>query len=390
MNNKSYQCCSKTVALVTQNMCRRRYPEIEQVLRFMQQNGYQITSEPEPETPVLFFGCAFNDMNENDCLAKLTDIARENRPENIFVLGGIADLIAEENANRIGLDTNRIVPHREYQRLEQFFPHQVPYTEIKEDGGFECLHAMCDQLPGISGTAAWAVRVSSGCADNCAFCGDKRIVKHLTSRPLQEGLDEVRRGLRAGFSRIELVGDDVAAYGIDIGLSFMDLLNGLDSLGTTFELSMHELNIKYLIGHLDALREFLARSALRPELVIAFQSANDRVLELMNRGYTAAQAESLVELLESYGMAPRFHALLGFPSESETEFRQTVDFIAKHQFQSGSLFRYDDRPGTPAAPMTPKVADEEKDKRLKSAAETLTDAGYDCELRDDKLMVKRT
>lgn len=377
----------KTVYLHLERMCGRRLLDIEKIRRYLEANSCQVVTDPSQADHVLFFGCAFNDHSERRSLEALRHILTDH--DDVFVLGGIADTLPDKLAESCQIDRARIIGCRRFEQLDAFFSRHCRLADTDEvNQPYQQPSTIGDRNPaGTTGKGTYVVQVAHGCADQCSYCGDKLIVKDLRSKPLDQCVAEVRRGIDEGYTRIELLGDDVGAYGLDLGLTVADLLRKIVSLPGDFSLSLQEVNVKYLIRHLDELDAILSSRRLS-WLVVAFQSGNDRILQLMNRGYTRSQLEELLSLLSKHGVRKRFHAIAGFPTESSEEFADTLSIIQGGRFVSGSLFRYEDRVYAPAYKMTPKVSEAEKDRRMAAASEAL-EQDFERQMLPDKLMVNR-
>lgn len=360
---------AKNIHILENRICGRRKLDIQQIRYFLIANGHNLVDDQAEADYILFFGCAFNDLTEATSREKYT--ALQQTGQKIIVLEGLADVfISEDVANA---DNHQFIGNRDYQKLESIFLRTTPLEQIsRKDYTF-------GDYP--------AIQVTWGCNDNCSYCGDKLVVKELRSKPLAEITETLDYHLANGEKHIFLVGDDVGAYGIDIKLSIIDLMQAVNQIEGNFSVSLFEMNIKYLIQNYERLGEMLESGRFN-NMVIAFQSGADRILELMNRGYKSEAASKLNRLLHSHKVRQRFHAIAGFPTETEAEFQETIDFIVNNKFSSGSIFCYNDRKYAPAFNLYPKVSEEEKNERLNTAARVLKEAGYNnISLLPDKLMV---
>src|ERR1039457_4703663 len=109
----------------------------------------------------------------------------------------------------------------------------------------------------------FVVRVCKGCDSYCTYCGDKIVVGTLMSKPFEECISEVKKGLSLGHKKIHLIGDDIGAYGLDIGSSISELLKSIVGLGRDFKLSLDEVNIKYLIKNQRGFEKILSSGRIR-------------------------------------------------------------------------------------------------------------------------------
>jgi tRNA A37 methylthiotransferase MiaB len=187
------------------------------------------------------------------------------------------------------------------------------------------------------------IQVGEGCNDNCSYCGDKAVVGDLKSYPI----DYILKQIKGDFHTVELIGDDVGAWGQDIGLNFISLLKSV--LPFVKNLIMQEVNIKYLIKYSTEFYPLLKTGKIK-NMVIAFQSGNTETLKQMERGYTKEQLEYLINMLKDSNVNLRFHCIVGFPTETIEQFKDTID-ILKMGFRAGSIFKFEPRPDTKAYDM---------------------------------------
>jgi tRNA A37 methylthiotransferase MiaB len=325
--------------------------DARKVQNYLEANGCQIIKNPESASVLFFFGCTFNRRNEQESLDKLKEIS--GAFDKVFCLGGLADLALKASRDYSFANKPVFIPRREFSLLDKHFKTKAAFDSLFDP----------NQYFEFNNAELYSIQVSRGCLDNCAYCGDKLIVGELKSKPLSSILEELRFAFRKGKKDIELLGDDVGAYGIDIGYSFCDLLKEILAIPGEFSLRIQEINVKYLIRVEKELPEILDSGRIK-QLTIAFQSGNDRILKLMNRGYNRNAALKTCRILTRKKIKKRFHAIVGFPTETWKEFMDTASFIEEAGFEAGTIFKYEDRDYTPAWSICPKVADEEIERRM--------------------------
>lgn len=213
---------------------------------------------------------------------------------------------------------------------------------------------LLDLSRSISATDAQAqayVRITRGCNKFCTYCVVPYTRGPEVHRPPQNIIDEVRRLADAGALEVTLLGQTINHYGYVHG----------DGRKTTFADLLYQIH--EAVPHLPRLRfvtsfprDFtdLALQAMRDcpricrYLHVPAQHGSDRVLKLMNRGYTAQQYLDFVDRARGYmpdvSIASDF--IVGFPTETEAEFQQTVDMVRRCRFKNSFIFKYSPRPGT--------------------------------------------
>jgi tRNA A37 methylthiotransferase MiaB len=223
----------------------------------------------------------------------------------------------------------------------------------------------CKQLMGRE--SAFDIRVARGCTEECSYCAIRLAAGPLHSKPLGEILAELDRGLSLGYRVFHIVADDVGQYGTELGLCLVELLTALFGRKGDFQLVFSDINPRYLLRHGPAIRDLLAANGRRVRsLCVPVQSGSDRILQLMRRAYTAAEVRQW--LCQLHQVAPRLavqtHVLIGFPSETDQDFEQTLELLHAVPFAGIEAYSYSDRPNTLASKLAPKVPDYVMDGRI--------------------------
>lgn len=210
------------------------------------------------------------------------------------------------------------------------------------------------------------VTVMQGCNNFCTYCIVPYVRGPERSRPAADILREIERVEAAGAREILLLGQNVNSYGRGLSekISFAGLIRRIaDDTGI--------LRIRFTTSHPKDLTDelmccFAEVHKLCKHLHLPVQSGSDSVLAAMNRGYTASEYEAKVERLRSIcpDIALTSDVIVGFPGETEEDFRKTMDLLERVRFDNLFSFRYSDRPNTRAARFSEKVAPEIGAQRL--------------------------
>ena len=199
------------------------------------------------------------------------------------------------------------------------------------------------------------VKIQEGCDQVCAYCIVPTVRGRERSIPPGDILETVRRRVGEGFKEVVLTGTQLGSYGFDIpGTSLRDMLylllqeSGVDRLRVS-SLQPQELTC----GLLDLWRD----GRLCPHFHMPLQSGSDRVLKRMRRRYTAREYANAVERVRSAAPDASITAdvIVGFPSEDEDDFQQSMSLVKEVGFADLHVFPYSPRPGTSAAYMGPGI-----------------------------------
>jgi len=168
---------------------------------------------------------------------------------------------------------------------------------------------------------------------------------------------------------IHLIGQNVTAYGKDIGYPFYKLLENISKIEGV-------KRIRFTTGHpIDMTDDIIETMASLPNMVnhlhLPFQAGSDRILELMKRNYTKAYYLNRIEKLKAKIKDITFSTdiIIGFPTETEEDFQHTLDVVQTVEFEQVFSFKYSKRPNTPAYYMEDDLTDEIKTDRMKRLLE---------------------
>jgi tRNA A37 methylthiotransferase MiaB len=190
------------------------------------------------------------------------------------------------------------------------------------------------------------VLVSTGCLNQCAYCVIRQAKGTVRSKPLEEILAEVERGLEAGHEDVFLVGDDISSYGTDLGNDAASLLERLSRLSGDGRFSAEAFEPSRFIEQLDALLPSFETGAFS-WIVLPVQSGSDRVLRAMGRRYTRGDVERALSRLKRAApeMIVSTDFIFGFAGETAEEFEASMSLASL--FDYANFNEYEQRPGTP-------------------------------------------
>jgi ribosomal protein S12 methylthiotransferase len=192
------------------------------------------------------------------------------------------------------------------------------------------------------------LKIQEGCDNRCSYCTIPSIRGPLQSREPGDILKEFTWLLDEGFKEINIIGQDITAFGRGTGSSLDELLRLLLSVKREFFLRLLYLHPKGLKTSLIDL--VAAEDRIIPYLDIPIQHSEDSILRAMNRGYGRKDLESMLAGIRASmpGAVLRTSVIVGFPGESEEDFHNLCRFIETWQFDNLGAFMYSREEGTPA------------------------------------------
>ena len=331
--------------------------------------GFVASDRPEDADLIILNTCHIREKASEKVFSELGRLRsmKENRNPPILVVAGcVAQAEGSEILERAPY-VDIVCGPQTYHRLPEMVARaartRVLETDFPPEPKFDHLPA-----PTTDGVTAF-LAVQEGCDKFCTFC----IVPYTRgaeySRPVTAVLAEARRLVATGAKEITLLGQNVNAYhgAAPDGKSAWGLGRLLRALAESD--GLHRL--RFVTSHPrdvddDLIAAFRDLPQLMPYLHLPVQAGSDRILTAMNRGHTAADYRWLVERLRRArpALALSGDFIVGFPSESEADFTDTLALVHDIGYAQAHSFKFSPRPGTPAAEASQQVPEPVKAERL--------------------------
>jgi threonylcarbamoyladenosine tRNA methylthiotransferase CDKAL1 len=201
--------------------------------------------------------------------------------------------------------------------------------------------------------AVGIIEIASGCMSECTFCQTKISKGDLKSYRVGDIVRQVKNEIHDGCSEVWLTSTDNGCYGFDIGTSLPELIHMVGAIEEDFMIRVGMMNPMYLPRIKEGLLKAFESPKVFKFLHVPVQSGSNKVLKNMKRGHTAKAfskaSESFREKFARFTISTDI--IVGFPSESEEDFVQTLDLIKETRPDVINLSRYSARPGTKASKM---------------------------------------
>ena len=209
------------------------------------------------------------------------------------------------------------------------------------------------------------VKIAEGCANHCSYCIIPQLRGTLRSRPVDSIVAEVRRLVSEGVKEVNLIAQDLTAYGADRsdGARLEVLLRELVKIE---DLQWLRLLYSYPDGISDELLDLMAaEEKICNYLDIPLQHVDDQILKAMNRRIDGAGVRRLLERIRSRipGITLRTSFIVGFPGETDEQFGRLLDFVNEGHFERLGVFRYSREEGTSAAELSEQIPERVKKSR---------------------------
>ncbi|MBI4141547.1 tRNA (N(6)-L-threonylcarbamoyladenosine(37)-C(2))-methylthiotransferase [Candidatus Woesearchaeota archaeon] len=214
--------------------------------------------------------------------------------------------------------------------------------------------------------------ISTGCDSACTFCSVKFIKgAHVSYQP-EKIISEVEHCINEGCKEIWLTGQDTSCYGMDFAQNLPWLLNKICEIEGDFKIRLGMANPKHVKNYADELIQVYKSEKMFKFLHLPLQSANNKILTEMKRGYTTEEFKNIATKFrkEFPEITLSTDIICGFPNETKEQFDETLNMMNELQFDIINISRFAPRHGTLAARMQGQVSSNEKKQRSKKLTET--------------------
>jgi ribosomal protein S12 methylthiotransferase len=350
--------------------CPKNLVDAEVMLGYLAREGYEVTTDEREADIIIVNTCSFIKEAKQESVDTILDLAdrkHDGRCRLLIVTGCLPQRYQEELMKELP-EVDIFVGTGDYPRIVEIIAEQRRAGgQIRYTGDPNFLYN--GDLPRLKSSPYYTayLKIAEGCSNCCSYCVIPALRGAFRSRPIDKLLREARELVAGGVKEINLIAQDITAFGRDLadGESLEALIDELSKLeGLRW--------IRLLYAYPDGIRDSLIRILRDDEKVckyldIPLQHISDPVLKRMNRRNSEAESRQLITTLrrEIPGIALRSSLIVGFPGETEDDFRKLLHFVEETQFDHLGVFCYSREEGTPAAVMPDQVSERVKRERYK-------------------------
>ncbi len=349
--------------------CQMNEHDTEIMAGLLEVLGYMATTDEALADLILFNTCAVRENAENKVFGEVGRV-RSLKQRNPELLIGVCGCMPQEKAVQekirttypwidLAFGTHNL--HRLPELIQEARASQETVMEV-----WDKAQVVLDDLPKArkEGVRAW-VNIQYGCNKFCTYCIVPYTRGRERSRVLSSVVEEVKGLVELGFKEVTMLGQNVNDYGIDLGdADFADLLR---AVGRVDGIERVRFTTSNPWNFTDRIIAAIAETETVCEHIhLPVQSGSNHVLRKMNRGYTSEYYIQLVEKIRAVipQVALTTDLIVGFPTESEEDFSQTLALVEHLSYDTAYTFIYSPRPGTPAARYEDPIPMEIKKERL--------------------------
>lgn len=347
--------------------CAKNLVDSEHMLAALDDAGYHVTGEIENTLAVVINTCGFLAAAREEALENIAEVAalkREGKTQKIIVCGCLAErdreTLFEQNA-----EIDALVGCGSYHEIVEVLEKTLKGERVTAFGELteEPLEAsrLLTTPPYVS-----YLKIAEGCNNRCSYCVIPSLRGPFRSRLMEDVLAEAEGLAASGTKELIVIAQDTSRYGTDLYGKRMlpQLLHKLCEIEGIVWIRVHYL---YPDEIDDALIETIAtEEKIVKYLDIPIQHVNDRILTAMNRRGDHAYLDALFTKLRAKipNLVLRTSLIAGLPGETDAEFEELCDFLAKHKLERAGVFPYFAEPGTVAAGLPDQVPEDVKEHRV--------------------------
>ena len=375
--------------------CQMNERDSEQVARDLQNRGHKLVANEREADVILLNTCSVREMAERKAIGKMGMLRKLRREKPLLVLGYMGCMAQrlgeslQEKSPFIDLVVGTQKFHRVADYVEEalrkreetfalediaqlgkaVLPPIIPIVDTAPEIGSQ--NTIRDHLPEKKKEATSFISIMQGCNMHCTFCIVPSTRGEERGRPIAEIVAEARTLVERGIREVTLLGQIVNLYGRHefpkLGnkspfVQLIEALHEVDGLDRIRFTSPHPMGFRK-----DLVDAYGRLPKLMEHIHLPLQSGSDRILKAMHRPYSSAAYRKLVADLRASrpGIAISTDIIVGFPGETEEDYKASRDLAEEVEFDGAFIFRYSKRADTPAAEMEDQLPETIKEARNK-------------------------
>ena len=338
--------------------CKVNIYEAEFVANILKENNYEIVDFEDKADIYIINTCSVTNESDKKSRKMINRARKTNKDAIIIVMGCYSQL----NADKIDADiilgnkdkSNIVKLIEEYKTKNNKITKIYDLTKTK----FEEM-----EISKFTNHTRAFVKIQDGCNAFCSYCIIPYTRGRVRSKDKASVIKEVTKLVNNGYKEIVLTGIHTGRYGIDINTTLEELLKELVEIPNIYRIRLSSIEINEITpGIIKLLKE---NKVMAKHLHIPLQSGSNKILKLMNRRYNKEEFKNMItKIKEIPNISLTTDLIVGFPNETEEDFKETLDTLNEIKFTKIHTFPYSRRNGTPAAAMENQVPPEVKKDRV--------------------------
>lgn len=338
--------------------CSKNLVDSERLMRQLESVGYEVTHDAETLTGEIAVvnTCGFIADAQEESINMILELAQrktEGDLKRLYVMGCLSERFMDE----LG---------KEIPEVDRYYG-KFDWTRLLSDLGHEYDESISNERHITTPSHYAYLKISEGCNRKCAYCAIPIITGAHRSRPMEEILDEVRHLVSQGVKEFQVIAQELTFYGLDLYKErrIAQLVQAMADIPGVEWIRLHyAYPTDFPMELLDVIRN---NKNVCKYLDIALQHISDNVLDAMHRHIGKGETYNLIDNIRKQvpGIHLRTTLMVGFPGETDEDFKELCDFVSWARFERMGAFAYSEEQGTPSARLyDDNIPEEVKQERL--------------------------
>lgn len=338
--------------------CSKNLVDSERLMRQLESVGYEVTHDAETLTGEIAVvnTCGFIADAQEESINMILELAQrktEGDLKRLYVMGCLSERFMDE----LG---------KEIPEVDRYYG-KFDWTRLLSDLGHEYDESISNERHITTPSHYAYLKISEGCNRKCAYCAIPIITGAHRSRPMKEILDEVRHLVSQGVKEFQVIAQELTFYGLDLYKErrIAQLVQAMADIPGVEWIRLHyAYPTDFPMELLDVIRN---NKNVCKYLDIALQHISDNVLDAMHRHIGKEETYNLIDNIRKQvpGIHLRTTLMVGFPGETDEDFKELCDFVSWARFERMGAFAYSEEQGTPSARLyDDNITEEVKQERL--------------------------
>lgn len=347
--------------------CAKNRTDSEIMLGILAENGHTLVNDPNDADIIIVNTCGFIEAAKQESIDTILEMAeyKSGRCKKLIVTGCLAERYNKEVLDEFP-EVDALLGVGDYHKIAEAVNRLEKEEKYASYGNKDI--DVPENLPRIltTGNASAYIKIAEGCDNNCTYCAIPKIRGHYRSRRMEDILSEAKALALEGIRELIVIAQDTTRYGKDLYGEYK-LAELLKELCKIDELHWVRVHYFYTEAITDELIDVFAREEkLCPYIDMPLQHINDTILRRMARRTNGAEIRKRINDLREKipGVTIRTSIIVGFPGETEEQFKELSDFLSEAKLERVGVFAFSEEEGTPAADFEDKIDDETKQRRL--------------------------
>lgn len=338
--------------------CSKNLVDSETMMGMLTQGGHTLVNDPAKAEAIIINTCGFIDPAKEEAINTILEMAeyKKSNLKKLIVVGCLAQRYKEDLEQEMP-EVDRFISIKEYPSLDKILEEEL--------GNHLTSYSKSERLLSSKPWTAY-LKIAEGCSNHCTYCAIPLIRGDNVSYPLEEIVAQAKVLAAKGVKELVLIAQDTTKYGVDL-YQRRALLDVLQKVNEITEL--HWIRVLYMYP--DEIDESLIAGMAKLDKVLPYfdipmQHASNRMLKLMNRRGTKEDVLKTIASIRKHYKYPTLRTtfIVGFPTETETDYEEMVEFVKAVKWNSMGAFTYSPEEDTPAYDMEDQLEESVKEERL--------------------------